>query len=263
MPNSSGRPPQRSAFDDTELLRYSRHIMLPALDVKGQLAITNSSVLLLGLGGLGSAAGLYLAASGVGQLVLADDDLVEGTNLQRQVVHHEDAIGMSKVASAARTLRSVNSAVMLTEVNSHLTGPDLAQWVSEVDVVCDCTDNFSTRCEVNRLCSELGKPLVSGAAIRFEGQVSVFDSRDPACPCYRCLYSNLGDDDPGCSMSGVLSPLVGVIGSMQAVETLKLLAQFGQSLAGRLLIYDAMVSGWREFRVPRDPHCAVCGSRND
>lgn len=255
-------PPRRTAFDDTELLRYSRHIMLPALDVPGQLAIANGRVLLLGLGGLGSAVGLYLAASGVGQLVLADSDHVDDSNLQRQIVHREDAVGMSKVKSATQTLKSVNSAVELTEVNIRLTGPALAQWVAEVDVVCDCTDNFATRSEVNRFCSALGKPLVSGAAIRFEGQVSVFDSRDPTCPCYQCLYSSLGDDETSCSMSGVLSPLVGVVGSMQAVETLKLLGQFGRSLAGRLLVYDAMVSSWREFRVPRDPHCMVCGSGN-
>lgn len=262
MADNGGSLPHRAEFDDTELLRYSRHIMLPALDVRGQLAIANSRVLILGLGGLGSAVSLYLAASGVGGLVLADGDHVDNSNLQRQVVHHEDAIGMSKVASAARTLKSVNAAAVITELDNHLTGAALARYVAEVDVVCDCTDNFSTRCEVNRLCMELGKPLVSGAAIRFEGQVSVFDSRDPACPCYQCLYSTLGDDDPGCSMSGVLSPLVGVIGSMQAVETLKLIGRFGKSLAGRLLIYDAMVASWREFRVPRDPHCAVCGSSN-
>lgn len=259
MTDDNGRLSSRAEFEDTELLRYSRHIMLPALDIKGQLAIANSRVLIVGLGGLGSAAGLYLAASGVGQLILADDDHVDSTNLQRQIVHREDAVGMSKVASAAQTLKSVNSTVTLTEVDSRLAGPALAQWVADVDVVCDCTDNFATRSEINRLCSELGKPLVSGAAIRFEGQVSVFDGRDPTSPCYQCLYSNLGDDDLGCSMSGVLSPLVGVIGSMQAVETLKLLGQFGRSLAGRLLVYDAMESSWREFRVPRDPHCTVCG----
>lgn len=262
MADKKYRPARRNAFDDDALLRYSRHIMLPTVDIKGQLAIANGRVLLLGLGGLGSAAGLYLAASGVGQLVLADDDHVDGTNLQRQIAHREDSVGMGKVASAARTLRSINSTIELTEVEGRLTGSAMAHWVAEVDVVCDCTDNFATRAELNRLCSDLGRPLVSGAAIRFEGQVSVFDSRDPACPCYQCLYSELGDDDLGCSVNGVLSPLVGVIGSMQAVETLKLLGQFGRSLAGRLLIYDATESRWREFRIPRDPHCTVCGPRS-
>ena len=250
----------KTSFTDSELLRYSRHILLPQLDVEGQLAITNASVLVVGVGGLGSAAAQYLAASGIGQLVLADHDTVELSNLQRQVIHNEQSLGLAKVESAARAIRLLNPEVEVEALAVLLQEPELGAAVAGVDLVLDCCDNFDTRKAVNQACYTHGKPLVSGAAIRLEGQLAVFDFRHPQSPCYQCLYDVAGGEAMTCAQSGVLSPLVGVIGASQALEALKLIAGFGETLVGRLQLYDAAYGSWRELKLRRDPGCSVCGS---
>lgn len=245
-------------LSDEELLRYSRQIMLPAFDIKGQLALANSSVLVVGMGGLGSPVALYLAAAGVGSLTLVDHDSVELSNLQRQVLHDQFSIGLSKVESARRRLAMINPHVKIKAVESKVEASALEVLVKDADVVVDCTDNFTVRFEINRACVQWSKPLVSGAAIRMEGQVSVFDMRSSDNPCYQCLYSDMGDEALSCSESGVMSPLVGIIGTMQALETIKLIANVGNTLAGRLLIFDALYSEWRTMRLRKDPTCACC-----
>jgi molybdopterin/thiamine biosynthesis adenylyltransferase len=248
-------------FSDSELLRYSRHILLSQLEVAGQLKLTNSSVLVVGVGGLGSAAAQYLAASGVGRLLLADHDVVELSNLQRQVIHHQESLGLHKVESAAQAIGLLNPHVQVETLPQVLVEPELGEAVARVDLVLDCSDNFETRLAINQACILAGKPLVSGAAIRLEGQVTVFDFRDQTSPCYQCLYDIAGNDNLTCAQSGVLSPLVGVIGCMQAVEAMKILAGFGESLVGRLQLYDAAQGRWRELKLRRDPDCPGCGSR--
>lgn len=250
-------------MNDEQLLRYSRQIMLPELDIDGQEKLLHSTVLLVGLGGLGSPVAMYLAAAGVGHLILADDDEVDLTNLQRQIVHSTDRVGQTKVHSAAQTLSALNPEVKITEVCERLQGERLQTLVDSVDLVVDGTDNFSVRYAINSACVHARKPLVSGAAIRMEGQVAVFDSRRADSPCYRCLYAVDEDEQLSCAASGVLAPLVGIIGSMQALEALKLLAGFGADLAGRLLLFDAYRSQWRELRLAKDPHCPVCGQATD
>lgn len=248
-------------MNDDELLRYSRHIMLSEIDYVGQERLTRSRVLIVGLGGLGSPVAMYLASAGVGALYLADFDTVDPTNLQRQIVHDSGAIGQPKVESAARRIASINPNVDVHPINERLEGERLAHWVSQVDLVCDCSDNFALRFALNAACVGAGKPLVSGAAIRMEGQVTVFDTRDNAAPCYRCLYREEGEDTLRCSETGVLAPLVGVIGSLQAVEALKMLVGFGRPLVGRLALYDAMDASFRTIRYRRDADCPVCGHR--
>lgn len=246
---------------DEQLLRYSRQIMLPAFDVEGQARLLQSTVLVLGMGGLGSPVAMYLAAAGVGHLILVDDDVVEISNLQRQLVHREHTIGESKVESARQTLQALNSDVRITLVNQRVDRALLEQLIGQqVDLVVDACDNFSTRFAANEVCVRHKVPLVSGAAIRLEGQVAVFDSRQPDSPCYQCLYQGGDDEQMSCSRNGVLAPVVGVIGSMQALEAIKILSGMGKSLCGRLLLFDAMTSTWRELRLPRDPACAVCGA---
>lgn len=246
-------------FDDEELLRYSRHILLPEMDVAGQLALANSRVLIIGLGGLGSPVAMYLAASGVGHLTLVDDDRVELGNLQRQIVHSEATVGVNKSDSAAVGLRQLNSRVQTTVIDQRLDDSALQQQVTQADLVLDCSDNFPTRRAVNRACVTTQTPLVSAAAIRLEGQLAVFDSRDPQSPCYQCLYPELDDEQLSCSESGILAPVVGIMGSLQALEALKLLAGMGQPQHGRLLIFDALRTQFREFKLARDPACRVCG----
>lgn len=250
----------KTSFTDAELLRYSRHILLPQLDIEGQLAIANARVLVVGVGGLGSAAAQYLAAAGIGRLVLADHDTVELSNLQRQVIHNEHSLGLTKVESAARAIRLMNPEVDVEKIAALLQEPQLGNVIDGVDVVLDCCDNFDTRKAVNQACFTHGKPLVSGAAIRLEGQLSVFDFRRADSPCYQCLYDVTGGEAMTCAQSGVLSPLVGVIGASQALEALKLIAGFGESLAGRLQLYDAAYGSWRELKLRRDPSCSVCGT---
>jgi len=245
-------------MNDQQLLRYSRQIMLDDIDIEGQEKLLAARVLIVGLGGLGSPVAMYLAAAGVGHLVLADFDSVDLSNLQRQIAHTTDRIGQSKVESAARTLRALNPDVKITSVTEVLDEDGLKSQVAQVDVVVDCCDNFATRFAVNAACVAAKVPLVSGAAIRLEGQVSVFDNRDEACPCYRCLYEEDSEENTTCAANGVLSPLVGVIGSIQALETIKLICGIGKSLAGKLAIFDARYSQWRELILPKDKNCPIC-----
>lgn len=246
-------------LSDDELLRYSRQILLRQVDIDGQLKIRAGRVLVVGLGGLGSPVALYLAAAGVGELHLADFDTVDLTNLQRQVIHDTASVGQAKVDSAMARLAAINPHVRLLPLRQALDADTLSAAVAAVDVVVDCCDNFTTRAAVNAACVAAGRPLVSGAAIRLEGQLSVFDPRNAASPCYHCLYGAGSEDELTCSEAGVLGPLVGLVGSLQALETLKLLAGFGEPLVGRLLLVDALGSRFRELRVRRDPQCAVCG----
>lgn len=248
-------------LNDSQLLRYSRQIMLPEIDIAGQQRLLSSRVLVLGLGGLGSPVSLYLAAAGVGELWLVDDDLVDLSNLQRQILHTHDRIGTSKVESAIQALQSINPDVKLNGIDQRVDAGALASLVDQVDLVLDCTDNFATRFALNAACFQASVPLVSGAAIRFDGQISVFDPRDPDSPCYQCLYSEGDDTALTCAESGVLAPLVGIIGSMQAMEALKILTSVGQSLTGRLLLLDGRRMEWREMRLSRDPACPVCANR--
>ena len=243
---------------DDELLRYSRQIMLPQMDVAGQEALLNANVLIIGLGGLGCPAAMYLASSGVGHLALADDDVVDLSNLQRQIAHVTDNIGLSKVASAAQAIQKLNDNVTVTELNRRLEGKALAEAVSSADVILDCTDNFSTRFAINAEAVKQKVPLVSGAAIRLEGQVSVFDSRIKDSPCYQCLYQEGDDLQLSCSESGVIAPLVGIIGTLQAMECIKLIAGIGKTLTGRLLFLDAQTMQFREMALKKNPDCACC-----
>ncbi|MDP6415327.1 MAG: molybdopterin-synthase adenylyltransferase MoeB [Gammaproteobacteria bacterium] len=244
---------------DEQLLRYSRQIMLPEMDVAGQQKLVDASVLIIGMGGLGCPAAMYLSAAGVGHLIIADDDTVELTNLQRQIAHGQTNLGQSKVASAEAALKGLNPDVRVKRIERRLEGEALDKAVAEVDVVVDASDNFTTRFAINRSCIKNGKPLVSGAAIRMEGQVAVFNSRDPQSPCYQCLYSEGDDDDASCSHNGVMAPLVGIIGSVQAMETIKVITGIGKNLTGRLLLLDAATMQWREMKLPRDESCRACG----
>ena len=244
---------------DEQLLRFSRQIMLPTMDVAGQQELVDATVLIVGMGGLGCPAAMYLSAAGVGHLVIADDDTVEITNLQRQIAHEQSNLGESKVSSAEATLKGLNPDVRITQIKNRLEGDLLEQAIVSADVVVDASDNFNTRFAVNQSCLKNKKPLVSGAAIRMEGQIAVFDSGNPESPCYQCLYSECGDDDASCSQNGVMAPLVGIIGSVQAMETIKLITGIGNSLVGRLLLLDATAMQWREMKLPRDPSCPACG----
>ncbi|WP_448682881.1 molybdopterin-synthase adenylyltransferase MoeB [Pseudomonas nicosulfuronedens] len=245
---------------DNELLRYSRQILLPQIDVDGQLRLKDSRVLIVGLGGLGAPVALYLAAAGVGELHLADFDTVDLTNLQRQIIHGTDSVGVGKVDSAIARLSALNPDVKLVAHRQALDADSFDAAVAAVDLVLDCCDNFGTREAVNAACVAAKKPLVSGAAIRLEGQLSVFDPRREESPCYHCLYGHGSEAELTCSEAGVVGPLVGLVGSLQALEALKLLAGFGEPLVGRLLLIDALGTRFRELRVKRDPQCAVCGA---
>lgn len=244
---------------DEQLLRYSRQIMLPQLDVAGQQKLLDSTALIMGVGGLGSPVALYLAAAGVGHLILVDFDDVELSNLQRQVLHSSNDIGKSKTASARETLADLNPEIKITTVNNKLDTDDLIHYCEQVDIVIDGTDNFATRFMVNEACVQTNTPLVSGAAIRMEGQVSVF-MNDGNSPCYRCLYREEGEEELRCSENGVLAPLVGVIGSLQAVEAIKVLTGVGETLNGRLLLMDALHMEMRTLKLKKDPACPVCGN---
>jgi len=247
-------------LSDAQLLRYSRHIMLPELDVDGQLRLLGARVLVIGLGGLGSPAAMYLAAAGVGTLVLVDDDTVDLSNLQRQIIHQTAAIGLSKVESAAASIARLNPDVRVICIAERLEGERLAAEIAAADLVLDATDNFSSRYAMNAACWRAGKPLVSGAAIRWEGQVTAFDPRDPQSPCYRCLYPEGDDAALNCSESGVAAPLVGIIGASQALEAIKLLCGIGEPLAGHVLYFDGKWLEWRKLRLNRDPRCPVCAA---
>ena len=246
-------------MDDKQLLRYSRHILLPQVGVDGQQKLLDAHVLVIGLGGLGSPVAMYLAASGVGHLVIVDHDRVELSNLQRQIVHTTDSIGMDKVASAKAALRQLNPDIRITTFNKTLESDELAQQVKLADAVVDASDNFATRFGLNRLCVEYKKPLVSGAVIRLEGQVTTFRADQPGSACYRCLYQDMDEIAESCSETGVLAPVAGIIGSIQATEIIKVLTGVGQTLNGRLLVLDARTMDWREMKLRKDPSCPVCG----
>lgn len=252
----------RTELDDGQLLRYSRHILLDELGIEGQQQLLASSILVIGMGGLGSAATPYLAAGGVGALVLADGDSVDLTNLQRQIVHQESRLGVNKTQSAAVYLQQLNPALGLTLLPQDLDGDQLMDAVSAVDLVLDCSDRFATRQAVNQACVAARKPLVSGSALGFSGQLVVFDVRQANSPCYHCLFPTGGETgEQRCATFGVLSPLVGVMGALQATEAIKRLCGLDPEAIGRLLMYDSLRGDWRTVRVPRDPHCPVCHKR--
>jgi adenylyltransferase/sulfurtransferase len=246
-------------MNDDQLLRYSRQIMLPCVGIEGQERLLDARVLIVGLGGLGSPAAMYLAAAGVGSLVLADFDQVDLTNLQRQIVHNSERIGEPKVESARITLQALNPECRVETISRRLDEIALKQQIARVDLVLDGTDNFATRFAINKACYETATPLVSGAAIRMEGQITVFTG-EPGGPCYHCLYPDEGEMDETCSANGVLAPLVGVIGSLQAVEAIKQLTGAGTTLQGRLLLLDALEMQWRTLRLTPDPACPVCAT---
>ncbi len=245
-------------MDDNQLLRYSRQIMLPQVDVSGQQKLLDSTVLIVGLGGLGSAAAMYLASAGVGHLILADFDTVELSNLQRQIIHSVDDLGRPKVASAADSLKKINPDIVISKFSARLEDESLHALLPQVDLAVDGCDNFATRFAVNRACVAHHKPLVSGAAIRFEGQVSVFMNQGTDTPCYQCLYKEEGGEDLNCTDNGVLAPLVGVIGSIQATEAIKVLLGVGEPLENKLLLLDALQMEWRTLKLKKDPDCPVC-----
>jgi molybdopterin/thiamine biosynthesis adenylyltransferase len=248
-------------MDDQQLLRYSRQILLPQIGVAGQQQLLDARVLIIGAGGLGSAAALYLASAGVGHITIADHDKVELSNLQRQILHRHQDIGRPKVDSARDTLTRLNPDLQVTGLPVRLDGEQLAALIGPLDLVIDGSDNFATRFAVNAACVQQHTPLVSGAAIRMEGQLAVFDSRRADSPCYRCLYKEGEEPDQTCTDNGVLAPVVGVIGSLQALEAIKVLLNLGETLCGRLLLFDALYSEWRSVKLSRDPACPVCGVR--
>ena len=255
-----GAPDSSIDLNDEQLLRYSRHILLPELGIDGQQKLLAAHVLVIGAGGLGSPVSLYLAASGVGRITLCDHDKVDLTNLQRQIVHHTDSIGTQKVESAQRTLARINPEVKVVALAERIQGSRLEEVVNQADIVVDATDNFATRHAINRACVQFHKPLVSGAGVRFDGQVAVFDLRRPDSPCYNCLFPEDADaEEMRCAVMGVFAPLVGIIGSIQAAEALKLIMGVGEPLQGRLLLLDALAMQTRTVKLSRDPACKVCG----
>lgn len=244
--------------DDQTLLRYSRQIMLPEVDIAGQERLAAARVLIVGLGGLGSPAAMYLAAAGVGTLLLNDDDAVELSNLQRQIVHDSSDVGHPKVASAAAKLQALNPLAKIETLARRLTGDELAALLPDVDVVLDCSDNLATRLALNAASVAARRPLVSGAAIRFEGQVLVTRPDFPDAPCYRCLYRSDQDVADRCADAGVVAPLLGIVGSIQALEAMKVIIGAGATLTGRLLLVDALRMDWQTIKVPKNPSCPVC-----
>jgi len=250
-------------MDDNQLLRYSRHILLDQIGIEGQQKMVAAHALVIGAGGLGCPAALYLASAGIGKLTIVDDDIVDLTNLQRQILHTTERVGMSKVESAKIGLQQINPEVRVLAMKERLQGQRLSELVAGANVVLDCSDNFETRHAVNAACVAHGVPLVSGAAISFDGQLSVFDTRKFDAPCYACLFPADQDvEEVRCSTMGVFSPLVGIIGAMQAAEALKLVMDLGQSLHGRLMILDAMSMEWTSIGVSKNGDCPVCGSKH-
>ena len=249
-------------MNDEQLLRYSRQMMLPEIDAEGQQRLADARVLIIGIGGLGSAVSMYLAAAGVGHLVLVDHDNVDLSNLQRQIVHTTANIGKPKVESASETLTALNPEIKITKIDHQLDDNQLEQEVNLADVAVDASDNFKTRFAINAASVKTQTPLVSGAAIRFEAQVSVFNPRNSQSPCYHCLYGTEASVDQTCTANGVIAPLLGIIGSIQACETMKLIMDIGKTLEGRLLLLDVMNMEWHTAKVPKDPNCPVCGHGN-
>lgn len=248
-------------MDDRQLLRYSRHLLLDDIGIEGQQRLLDSHALIVGAGGLGSPVALYLASAGVGQITLVDDDTVDLTNLQRQIMHTEARVGQPKVASAEAAIGALNPGVRVRKVAQRADEAQLTELAAAADVVLDCTDNFSTRQALNRACVATGRPLVSGAAIGFDGQISVYDPRRAASPCYACVFPpTQAVEEARCATMGVFAPLVGIIGTLQASEALKLLCGIGEPLVGRLLMLDARRTEWTELRVPRQADCPVCSA---
>jgi molybdopterin/thiamine biosynthesis adenylyltransferase len=247
-------------MNDEQLLRYSRHILLDEIGIEGQQRLVDAKALIVGAGGLGSPAALYLAAAGLGHIALADGDQVDLTNLQRQILHTQARIGQPKACSGQVALAHINPEVQVEAINSRLSGEALAAQVADADVVLDCCDNFATRHAVNRECVRQHTPLVSGAAIRFAGQLAVFDSRHRDTPCYSCLFPEADDvEEERCAVMGVFAPLTGIIGAMQAAEALKLIAGAGAVVLGRLWLLDGLSMEWRSVNFSKDPQCPVCG----
>jgi molybdopterin/thiamine biosynthesis adenylyltransferase len=248
-------------MNDNQLLRYSRHILLDGFGIEGQEKLLASHALIVGVGGLGSPAALYLAAAGVGKITLVDNDTVDLTNLQRQILHSTERVGNPKTTSGKQTLTGINPDIDVVALQERLCGERLGELVRSADIVLDCSDNFATRHAINRACVSHSVPLASGAAIQFDGQVSVFDTRSPASPCYACLFPpDQPFEEVQCSGMGVFAPLTGIIGAMQAAEALKLLAQIGESLTGRLLLLEARSMEWTSIKIARNAACTVCGS---
>lgn len=250
-------------MNDEQLLRYSRHLLLEEIDVVGQEKLLNAHVLVIGAGGLGSAAAPYLTTAGVGHITLMDHDVVELTNLQRQIMHAESSIGKSKVASGKAFLERINSTIQIETIQAKATSSLLDELLPSVDVVLDCTDNFATRHLINAACVKNKTPLVSGSALKFDGQISAFDPRNPQSPCYACIFSpDEQFEEVSCSSMGIFSPLVGIIGAMQAAQALQLLIGFGETLVGRMLLWSGRTTQIDEIRISRNDECSVCGSAN-
>ena len=247
-------------LSDAEMLRYNRQIILKAFDFEGQEALKQSSILILGAGGLGCASSQYLATAGIGKLTLIDDDKVELSNLQRQVLHHDADIGKLKVESAAQALKELNPELEIVTVAKRLNDEALLSLVQDHDLVLDASDNVDTRNQLNRLCYQTKTPLVSGAAIRMEGQVSVFTYQDESEPCYQCLSALFGSNALSCVEAGVMAPVVGIIGAVQAMEAIKVIAGLGKPIQGKILMLDAMTMSWREMKLMKQPHCPTCSS---
>jgi len=253
---------EANSAEDRLLLRYSRHLLLEELDIDGQARLTAARVLLVGVGGLGSPVALYLAAAGVGHITLIDDDTVDLTNLQRQIAHTTARVGQSKVDSAAEAMRAINPDITIETICERADADLLGRLVATADLIVDCCDNFATRHAINRACVTHRKPLVAGAAIRFDGQLSVYDLRDDRSPCYACIFPRDAEvEETQCNVLGVFAPVVGTIGTLQAHEALKLLAGIGTSLAGRLLMFNGLATTFDQVKVARDRHCAVCAGR--
>ncbi len=248
-------------MDESQRTRYSRQIRLPQVGEAGQQKLLDARVLVIGMGGLGSPTAMYLAAAGVGRLVISDFDRVDESNLQRQIVHAEASIGESKASSARQRLLALNPRVHVDAIDYELDDADLDEQVEAADAVVDCTDNFTSRFALNRVCLAKRTPLVSAAAIRWEAQLSTFDSRHDDCPCYRCLYPDTSVEGATCAAEGVMAPLVGIVGSIQAAETIKLITGAGEPLRGRLLLIDALSMEFQSIVLKRNPDCADCGSR--
>ena len=246
-------------MNDNQLLRYSRQIMLPACDIEGQQKLLSAKVLIIGAGGLGSPAAMYLAAAGIGNINIYDNDVVDLSNLQRQISHNTPDIGIDKVISTQQTLNKINPDINVRAVKQKLLGDILLAEVLIADVVLDCSDNFSTRFAVNQACVTHKTALVSGAAIRFEGQVSVFTPGTDNSPCYNCLYNSDGEELQNCATNGVIAPITGIIGSIQALETIKLILSAGEPLRGRLLLLDGLTMEWKTMKLKKNPACQTCG----
>ncbi|PCJ86619.1 MAG: molybdopterin-synthase adenylyltransferase MoeB [Thiotrichaceae bacterium] len=245
-------------FSDEQLLHYSRQIMLPHFGIEGQQQLQYAHILIMGLGGLGSPAAMYLAAAGVGALTLVDFDTVDESNLQRQIIHHTTSIGESKVSSAKSTLLKINPETTIHCIDKKLTLDELKPLLKNISCVIDATDNFDTRFLINRACVSEKTALISAAAIQFEGQINVFDLRQQDSPCYACLYAEGGEENTNCSDNGILAPVVGILGSMQALEAIKLICGIGDTLQNRLLIFDALALQWRTMKLNKDPNCEIC-----